>query len=65
MGNRIVKECICGADIYQEKGFRDWFNVTDNQGTALYCYPDTVGPDGMALHEPMPNAHSEESNDDN
>ncbi len=61
MTTRTIKECICGADIYQEKGRNDdWYNVRDTQGTALYCYPDTEGKDGMALHKPLTDAVMEE-----
>lgn len=58
MSKRIVKECICGADIYQERGSEDWFNVHDAMGTALYCYPDAEGQDGAALHEPLEDAEA-------
>ncbi len=54
-----LRECICGADIRQEMGTDDWFNQDDRQGTALYCYPDTKGQDGMVRHEPW------EDSDDN
>jgi hypothetical protein len=52
-----IQECICGADIRQERGREDWFNVNDNQGTALYCYPDAEGNDGRAVHEPLESDH--------
>ncbi len=53
MIDREIKECVCGADIYQERGSDDWYNVHDAQGTALCCYPDEEGADGKALHEPL------------
>jgi hypothetical protein len=63
MMKRDLKECICGADIYQEQGSEDWYNVSDTMGTALYCYPDMTGPDGTAMHEPDSEPLFEENND--